>query len=101
MKLNEKLIIATILTGVIVIPAIGISISRKELKQDALFKIENELSNEQIVQKSRFCIDNGLNAEIVWHGSIDGKWPEDIRCTPETDTQDIIQGKKSQAVIIN
>lgn len=46
-------------------------------------------------------MDNGLNAEIVWHGAIDGKWPEDIRCTPETNKPDLIQGKKSQAVIIN
>lgn len=101
MKLNEKLIIASMLIGVIVIPAIGISITRKELKQDALFRFENELTNEEIVEKSRFCIDNGLNAEVIWKGSVDGKWPVGIRCTPGQDGTDLIQGKKSQAVIIN
>lgn len=98
---KEKVILISIVIMFFVYVGYAIHFSVKNDREDKIFRLQSEINNEQIVEKSRFCMENGLNAEIVWHGAVDGKWPEDIRCTPETDTTDLIQGKKSQAVIIN
>lgn len=42
------------------------------------------LTNEQIVEKTRYCEDNGLQAKVEYFGGI-----KDIHCSPKTDKNDI------------
>lgn len=66
-------------------------------------RLNTELTNEQIVEKAKFCFDGGLGAKEIKKGNIAaGEYVVGIQCTPEKDTG-VIQGKKSNAtqVIIN
>lgn len=79
-------------------------VGKNNIELDKKQRAEKEtltLTNQQIVEKSKYCIDNGLNAELVYTGNHYGKYVSDILCNPEENPLvDIEQGKKSQSTVI-
>ena len=100
MEENKGLIIVGLFFLVIIVLIIRIeTVVRKKAEAK---RIDTELTNEQIVEKSKYCIENGLSAiEVYKHSDIStvGSYVVDVRCTNKSNPL-INQGKKSNATVI-